>query len=186
MTEPRLAGMSTRTQWLAVAGVLGALAALLVTGIAFTGDIAPVGVGSEAPDFTATDLASGQPVALAAHRGEVVLLNIWATWCLPCEQEMPSMQRLYAELAPSGLRVVAVSVDQSSPETVRSWVEARDLTFTVLHDPSGRIQQVYQTTGVPESFVVDRDGVIVKKIIGATEWDHPAQKALFRRLLATE
>ena len=186
MTEPRLAGMSTRTQWLAVAGVLGALAALLVTGIAFTGDIAPVGVGSEAPDFTATDLASGQPAALAAHRGEVVLLNIWATWCLPCEQEMPSMQRLYAELAPSGLRVVAVSIDVGESKTVQDWAAERGLTFAIWHDPSGRIERLYQTTGVPESFVIDRHGVIVKKIIGATEWDHPAQQALIRRLLAGE
>lgn len=94
------------------------------------------------------------------------------------------MERLYEELGPQGLRVVAVSVDQADPQTVFEWTAERELSFTVLHDPSGRIQQVYQTTGVPESFVLDRDGVIVKKIIGATEWDHPAQKALFRRLLA--
>lgn len=96
------------------------------------------------------------------------------------------MERLHQEMGPQGLRVVAISVDQGDVSAVREWAAERNLSFTVLHDPSGRIQQVYQTTGVPESFVVDRQGVIVKKIIGATEWDHPAQKALFRRLLASE
>jgi thiol-disulfide isomerase/thioredoxin len=113
----------------------------------------------------------------------VVLLNIWATWCAPCEQEMPSLQRLQEELGPQGLRIAAVSIDQGSPESVRKWIDERRLTFPVLHDRSGRIQQIFQTTGVPESFVLDRDGTIVKKVIGAAEWDHPAQKALFRRLL---
>ncbi|HXV86385.1 MAG TPA: TlpA disulfide reductase family protein [Gemmatimonadales bacterium] len=175
---------SSRTQWLAVAGVIGALAALLVTGIAFTGDIAPVAAGSEAPDFSATDLASGQPVDLATYRGNVVLLNIWATYCLPCEQEMPSMERLKAELGDSGLHIVAVSIDAGDPEAVQQWATDRGLTFAIWHDPSGRVERLYQTTGVPESFVIDRHGVIVKKVIGATEWDHPAQQALIRRLLA--
>jgi peroxiredoxin len=178
--------MSSRAQWFAVAGVIGALTALLVTGLAFTGDIAPVGVGSAAPEFAAVDLASGRESSLTALRGDVVLLNIWATWCLPCEKEMPSMQRLFEELGPAGLRVVAVSIDDASPEVVQQWVTERQLSFAIWHDPSGRIERLYQTTGVPESFVIDRHGVIVKKIIGATEWDHPAQKALIERLLAGE
>ena len=96
------------------------------------------------------------------------------------------MQRLHEELGPEGLKIVAVSIDQGDAESVKRWIDERSLTFTVLHNQSGRIQQVYQTTGVPESFVLDKDGTIVKKVIGATEWDHPAQKALFRRLLAGE
>jgi peroxiredoxin len=176
--------MSTRAQWFAVAGAIGGLAALLVTGIAFTGDIAPVGVGSRAPEFSATDIAAGQASSLSAFRGDVVLLNIWATWCLPCEQEMPSMQRLYEQLGSAGLRIVAVSIDETGPDVVQQWVAERRLTFAVWHDPSGRVERLYQTTGVPESFVIDRHGVIVKKVIGPTEWDHPAQQALIRRLLA--
>jgi peroxiredoxin len=80
-----------------------------------------------------------------------------------------------------------VSVDQVlDAEAVRRWTEERGFTFTILQDRSGRIQQTYQTTGEPESFVLDKRGVIVKKVIGAIAWDHPAQKALFRRLLAAE
>ncbi|HWP35984.1 MAG TPA: TlpA disulfide reductase family protein [Gemmatimonadales bacterium] len=178
--------MSTRAQWLAVGGIIGGLAALLATGVAFTGDLASVSVGAEAPDFTAVDLQTGEQASLASHRGEVILLNVWATWCLPCEKEMPSMQRLYDQLGPQGLRVIAVSIDDAAPDAVREWIAERNLTFPVWHDQSGRIERLYQTTGVPESFVIDRHGVIVKKVIGATEWDHPAQQALIKRLLAGE
>ena len=96
------------------------------------------------------------------------------------------MERLFQELGPSGLRVVAVSVDVGDAAAVRQWAADRGLSFAIWHDPSGRVERLYQTTGVPESFVIDRHGVIVKKIIGATEWDHPAQQTLIRRLLAGE
>jgi peroxiredoxin len=175
--------MTERAQWLAVAAVVGLLALLLAAAVIFTGEVRVVGVGSEAPDFRAVDLKSGETATLARYRGDVVLLNVWATWCLPCEQEMPSMERLHRELGPEGLRVVAVSVDAGSGEPVLEWVRKRELTFDIWHDPRGQIQGIYHTTGVPESFVIDRHGVIVKKVIGASEWDHPAQKALFRRLL---
>jgi peroxiredoxin len=171
---------------LVVGGIIGGLAALLAAGVAFTGDLASVSVGAEAPDFTAVDITTGEQASLASHRGDVILLNVWATWCLPCEQEMPSMQRLYRQLGPQGLRVIAVSIDDAAPDVVRAWITERSLTFPVWHDRSGRIERLYQTTGVPESFVIDRHGVIVKKVIGATEWDHPAQQALIRRLLAGE
>jgi peroxiredoxin len=178
--------MASRGQWIAVGVVLGVIGFALGAALLLTPEITRIEPGTRAPDYRVFGVTSPDTVTIRDFRGEVVLLNVWATWCAPCEQEMPSMERLHQEMGPQGLRVVAVSVDQAPPETVRSWIEERSLTFTVLHDPSGRIQQVYQTTGVPESFVVDRDGVIVKKIIGATEWDHPAQKALFRRLLGAD
>jgi len=178
--------MASRGQWIAVGVVLGVIGFAIGAALLLTPEITRIEPGTHAPAYTVFGITTPDTVDIRDFRGEVVLLNVWATWCGPCEQEMPSMERLYQEMGPQGLRVVAVSVDQADPETVGAWVQERDLSFTVLHDPSGRIQQVYQTTGVPESFVVDREGVIVKKIIGATEWDHPAQKALFRRLLASE
>lgn len=174
--------MSNRAQWIMVAGVIVGLGALLAAGVAFTGDAAGARLGSAAPAFTATDLETGEPASLSRYEGQVILLNIWATWCLPCEQEMPSMQRLYDELGPRGLRIIAVSIDSGDPEAVRTWATERKLTFDIWHDPSARIERLYQTTGVPENFVIDRHGVIVKKA-WATEWDHPTQKALFERLL---
>jgi peroxiredoxin len=177
--------MASRGQWIAVGVVLGVIGFGIGAALLLTPEITRIEPGTRAPDYAVYTL-DGDTVAIRDFRGEVVLLNVWATWCAPCEQEMPSMERLQQELGDQGFRVVAVSVDQADATTVRDWVAERNLSFTVLHDPSGRIQQVYQTTGVPESFVLDRDGVIVKKIIGATEWDHPAQKALFRRLLGDQ
>jgi len=176
--------MTKRGQWFAVGAVLLAIGGLLGAGLALSGDLAPVSVGSEAPDFRAVDLATGDSAGLAEYQGEVVLLNIWATWCAPCEQEMPSMERLHQELGAQGIKVVAVSVDEGDAEGVRRWAAERQLSFRILQDRTRGIERIYQTTGVPESFVIDSHGVIVKKVIGAAEWDHPAQKALFRRLLA--
>jgi len=178
--------MTQRGQWIFVLAFVGSLVAALIVGMALTPSLKPVGVESRAPDFSAVDVRSGEAVAFDAFEGEVVLLNIWATWCTPCVREMPSIQRLYDQLAPHGLEVVAVSVDNDDTEAVRQWVEERGLTFDVLHDRAARIERAYQTTGVPESFVIDRQGVIVKKVIGAAEWDHPTQVNLLRRLLGID
>lgn len=178
--------MASRGQWVAVGVVIGVIGFGVGAALLLTPEITRIEPGTRAPNYQVFGVTSNDTVNVSDYRGEVVLLNVWATWCGPCEQEMPSMERLHQELGPQGLRVVAISVDQGDVSAVREWAAEHNLSFTVLHDPSGRIQQVYQTTGVPESFVIDRQGVIVKKIIGATEWDHPAQKALFRRLLDSE
>src|SRR5574341_1175341 len=176
--------MTNRGQWIAVGGVLAAVAAVLGAALAMSGDLAPVSVGNQAPAFGAVTLAKGDSVRLDRFAGDVVLLNIWATWCAPCEQEMPSIQRLYQDMSAEGLKIVSVSVDDDQPEAVRKWLADRKLTFEVFQDKSHAIERIYQTTGIPESFVIDRHGVIVKKVIGPVEWDSPAQKALFRRLLS--
>jgi cytochrome c biogenesis protein CcmG/thiol:disulfide interchange protein DsbE len=172
-------------------GVVGVLALLLGAGWMARGRFLPVEVGTRAPSFPATDL-QGRPVRLEDLRGQVVLLNIWATWCGPCRDEMPSMERLHRELGPKGLKIIAVSVD-AAPGAVSSdgreggdvaeFARQLGLTFTIWHDPSGEIQRMYRTTGVPESFVIDRNGVIQKKVIGATEWDTGSHPELIRRLL---
>src|SRR5688500_18029113 len=182
---------SNRRQWIIVGVVVALLAGLVGAGWLARGRFLPVEVGSTAPEVTATDLR-GRPVRLSQLRGEVVLLNIWATWCGPCQQEMPSMERLYRTLRPEGLRMVAVSIDaragQPDPDgrpggDVAAFTREFGLSFDIWQDPSGAITRDYRTTGVPESFLVDKRGKIVKKVIGATEWDDPATVALIRRLL---
>ena len=126
---------------------------------------------------------AGRALSLADFRGKVVLLNIWATWCPPCKIEMPSMERLHQKLAGTDFQLVAVSVDEEDSSVVNKFVKEYGLTFPVLHNQDGSIRQIYQTTGVPESFVIDRDGVIVKKVIGAADWDAPVNENLIRRLL---
>ena len=178
-------------QWLAVSVIGLVLAGLVGLGWMVKDRFLPVEVGTEAPDFTARDMA-GRPVSLGQLSGEVVLLNIWATWCPPCREEMPSMERLHRQLSRNGLRVVAVSIDAAPGQTdasgypggdVQEFVREMGLSFDIWRDPAGRIQQTYRTTGVPESFVIDRDGTIVKKVIGGTEWDSAPNLDLFRRLL---
>jgi len=143
-------------------------------------------LGQPAPDFTAELISTRHPVSLAKDfKGQVILLNIWATWCAPCEAEMPEIQKLYDELKPFGLRILAVSVDeQVDSDGVKQWADGHHLTFDILHDPTLEIERRYRTIGVPESFVIDAQGRVVKRVTGyVLKWDAPAQKALFRRLL---
>jgi cytochrome c biogenesis protein CcmG/thiol:disulfide interchange protein DsbE len=183
--------MTDRQQWTVVAG----LVTTAVFGVALAVKLRPqmslIEVGSRAPEVRATDLRTGRPAALSEYRGKVVLLNVWATWCPPCRVEMPSMERLHQKLVGTDFRIVAVSVDGDpfhpedveGPSEIMAFVNGMGLTFDILHDPSGAIRTSYQTTGVPESFLLDRDGVIVKKVIGAAEWDGPVNEAIIRRLL---
>jgi peroxiredoxin len=147
-------------------------------------ETARVEVGAKAPDIDVVNLASGDTVDLRdQYKGKVTLLNIWATWCVPCRQEMPSMQKAYARLKDDGFAIAAVSIDEGGPEDVLAFAREFGLTFDILHDRSGRISTLYQTTGVPESFLLDKDGVIIKRVIGAHDWSSPANIALIERLL---
>jgi peroxiredoxin len=171
-------------QWtflgLIVAGVAAGATILTKVG----GEVAPVEVGATAPDFRALDLATGDSVGLhERYRGKVTLLNIWATWCVPCKIEMPAMQALYDSLAPRGFAIAAVSIDEGSPEDVIAFGRSLDLSFDLLLDRSTKVSQIYQTTGVPESFLLDRRGVIVKRVIGPQDWSSKANRALVERLL---
>jgi cytochrome c biogenesis protein CcmG, thiol:disulfide interchange protein DsbE len=173
-----------KKQWLIVAAIVGILVSGAILGLKLAPDIFPVEVGARAPSFTAVDLATGDTVTMDDLRGQVVLLNIWATWCAPCREEMPSMQRLHQELGPEGLRIIAVSIDEADSSAVTAFQREFRLTFPIWHDRSRAIERIYQTTGVPESFVVDRSGRIQKRVIGAAAWDAPVNKSLIRRLLA--
>lgn len=171
-------------QWIFVGLVVAGVAAGATIMTKVGSEVAPVEVGATAPQFHAIDLATGDSVSLRErYRGKVTLVNIWATWCVPCRVEMPAMQQLYDSLAPRGFAIAAVSIDEGSPEDVLAFGRELDLSFDLLQDRSTKIQQMYQTTGVPESFLLDRHGVIVKRIIGAHDWNSPANRALVERLL---
>jgi peroxiredoxin len=148
--------------------------------------VAPSGVeiNRQAPDFKVMDLATRDTVSLEDYRGSVTLVNIWATWCVPCREEMPSMQTLYDSLADRGFRIAAISIDEGGPEDVVAFAQQLGLTFDILHDRSGTVERLYQTTGVPESFLLDRRGILVKRVIGAHDWSSPANRSTVERLLA--
>lgn len=177
--------MTARRQWQIVTGVVVALAVALWGATRFLGDeLYHVTVGSEAPAFTASTIdGTPRPRGLADYEGRVVLLNVWATWCPPCREEMPSMQALYDDFGPRGFRIVAVSIDEAgAQQKVRDFVREFGITFDVLHDPEGEIQRTYATTGVPENFVIGADGVVRKKAY-AQNWNSPENRALVARLL---
>lgn len=175
--------MTNRRQWTLIAGIVMTVVFGAALAIKLRPELALIEVGSRAPAFGAVDLRANRPVSLADYRGQVVLVNVWATWCAPCRAEMPSMERVHRKLAGTDFRILAVSVDQEGGDVVMAFVNELGLTFDILHDQAGTIQGIYQTTGVPESFLLDRDGTIMKKVIGATEWDGPVNEALIRRLL---
>ena len=171
-------------QWIFVGVVLAGLGAGAAILTRVGREVEPVAVGAHAPEFHVVDLATGDSVSLRdKYRGRVTLVNIWATWCVPCKVEMPAMERLYQSLAPRGFAIAAVSIDEGSPDDVRRFGRDLSLSFDLLQDKSGAIQQSYQTTGVPESFLLNRDGVIVKRVIGAHDWGSDANRALVERLL---
>jgi cytochrome c biogenesis protein CcmG/thiol:disulfide interchange protein DsbE len=171
-------------QWILVGVIVAGLGTGAVALAKFGPDVERVEVGARAPDFRAIDLATGDSVSFREHYdGAVTLVNIWATWCIPCRVEMPAMERVYRDLAPRGFKIAAVSIDEGSPEDVRAFGQELGLSFDMLQDRSTTIQQTYQTTGVPESFLINRNGVIVKRIIGAHDWGSQVNRALVERLL---
>jgi len=171
-------------QWWIVGIVVVAMVAGAVALVKNSPDNYGVAVGGKAPDFRVVQLATGDSISLREHyKGQVTLVNIWATWCGPCREEMPNMETAYKELAPRGFKVAAVSIDESDPASVTAFGTQMGVTFDLLQDQSGDIQRVYQTTGVPESFLLDRDGVIVKRIIGAHDWSSKVNRELIERLL---
>jgi cytochrome c biogenesis protein CcmG/thiol:disulfide interchange protein DsbE len=168
-----------------VVAIVGAGLLAGAVGLAKYGpDVQRVEVGARAPDFRAVDLATGDSVSLRErYHGAVTLVNVWATWCVPCRVEMPAMEKVYQAMAPRGFRIAAVSIDEGSPEEVQAFGRELGLSFDLLQDRSTKVQQIYQTTGVPESFLLNRDGVIVKRVIGAQDWSSAVNRALIERLL---
>ncbi|MFL5523328.1 MAG: peroxiredoxin family protein [Gemmatimonadaceae bacterium] len=171
---------------------IGALVVGIVGAVAFSAthylrhELFPVELGSKAPGFTASTLDSvPRQRTLADYRGQVLMLNVWATWCLPCRVEMPSIEALHKAYGPKGLKIVAVSIDDPGTEpAIRAFAQQYGLTFEILHDAQGKITEAYDITGYPETFIVGKDGVIRKKLMSATDWNSPDARALVERLLS--
>ncbi len=170
---------------------VGALVAGIVVVVAYGAtrylrhELFPVEVGSKAPTFRALTLDSiPKEKSLADYRGQVVMLNVWATWCLPCRVEMPSIEELHKAYGPKGLKIVAVSIDDPGTDAgIRAFAKQYGLTFEILHDPKGAITDLYDIDGYPETFIVGRDGVIRKKLMSANNWNSPEARGLVDRLL---
>jgi peroxiredoxin len=126
-------------------------------------------VGNTAPDFQARNL-QGNWDGLAGYRGQVVILNLWATWCGPCREEMPMFEELYRRYRSEGLTILAVSLDKNADHRVKRFVEQYHLSFPVLLDTDGTVERLYPTFSIPTTFVIDRAGLIVARVDGSKNW----------------
>ena len=181
----------TSGRQISIVAIAGAFLIALVVGArtVLRSELAPVGVGVEAPDFSVITLDSiPKTKTLADYRGQVVLINLWATWCAPCRVEMPAIESLHRAYAPKGLKVIAISADDPGTDAqIRDFVKQYGLTFEVLHDTGGqegKVSRDYQTSGYPETVIIGRDGIIRKKLLGAHNWNSAENRALIERLLA--
>lgn len=126
-------------------------------------------VGKAAPALTLMDM-QGKQVSLSQFKGQVVILNFWATWCPPCREEMPSMEKLYRDYKDSGLVMLAVNVEENGLQAVSAFLKQRSYSFPILLDSENVAQNTFGVFRFPESFIIDRNGVIVEKIIGGRNW----------------
>jgi cytochrome c biogenesis protein CcmG, thiol:disulfide interchange protein DsbE len=143
---------------------------LLLTFSACYGGTRPPRIGSNAPDFTVKD--SQKQITLSQFRGQVVVLNFWATWCPPCVEEMPSLVEMQREMKTKGVTVVAVSIDEDE-NAYQKFVKDHAANLLTVRDPAQKTPTLYGTHGWPETFIIDRSGVMRRKFIGPVDWTDP-------------
>ncbi len=139
-------------------------------------------VGNLAPDFNIKNLGGGS-ASLSDYRGKVVLVNFWATWCGPCKAEMPSMEALYRSHGRDDFEILAVSIDLGDETPVRSFVEDFGFTFPILLDSQFDVNDLFQVRVVPTSIVIDRNGVVTDRLLGAKDWNDPDAQAFVKELI---
>jgi cytochrome c biogenesis protein CcmG/thiol:disulfide interchange protein DsbE len=154
---------------------------LLAVTLAITGcyhGSKPAGIGVPAPDFTIKD--SDRTVGLSQFRGKVVVLNFWASWCPPCAEELPSLIQMQNEFREKGVVVLGVSVDENADD-YQKFLKDHNVSFLTVRDPGEQsargvdapTSSLYGTYKFPESYIIDRDGIIRRKLIGPVDWNQP-------------
>jgi cytochrome c biogenesis protein CcmG, thiol:disulfide interchange protein DsbE len=155
-----------------------AFAALIITTACFGGS-RPSHVGSAAKDFTVRD--SDRSVTLGQFRGQVLILNFWATWCTPCSQELPSLMDMQERLRSRGVTVLGVSIDVDN-DAYHRFLKVRNVNFLTVRDPDQKVAAMYGTAGWPETYIIDRQGVMRRKIVGPIDWDSPEMTQFLSKL----
>ena len=130
----------------------------------------PRRIGEAAPDFAVQD--SEHKVALNQFRGQVLVLNFWATWCAPCVEELPSLMNMQTRLKGNGVTVLGISIDVDG-DAYRRFLKQHDVSLLTVRDPDQKVSRVYGTTGWPETFIIDRQGVLRRKFVGPVDWTTP-------------
>lgn len=146
-----------------------ALAAIVVSAGCYSGT-RPPHVGSAAKEFSVQD--SDRKVSLDQFRGQVVVLNFWATWCPPCVEELPSLMNLQDRMRAHGVTVLGVSIDVDR-DAYHRFLRLHNINFLTIRDPEQKVAGMYGTTGWPETYIIDRQGVLRRKFVGAVDWNSP-------------
>lgn len=128
-------------------------------------------VDKPAPDFSLVD-RGGKTWTLSELKGQVVFVNFWATWCPPCREEMPAMQRLYSMMPKDKFKMLAI-LNKDNPEVADKFAAQLGITMPILDDQANNVGLKYGLTGLPETFIIDKQGVLRKKFIGPAQWDSP-------------
>jgi peroxiredoxin len=161
--------------------ILGLILAYMVQQGGHYAEVVPLEKGKPAPDFALKDM-EGRERRLSDFRGQLVFLNFWATWCPPCRDEMPSMERLHQRMQGRPFKMLAVSLDTDA-ETANRYIQQNGFTFTALVDHQQKAASLYNTTGVPETFLIGSDGTLLLKVIGPDNWSSPENVSVIERLL---
>ena len=140
----------------------------------------PVNIGDTAPDFTLPALSQSS-LSLHGFTRQVVVLNFWATWCPPCVEETPSLEKFYEQMRPRGVTVVGVSVDQDEA-ALQAFAAKQHISFSILRDPDQSVANRYGTFKFPETYIIDQEGKVAEKLIGAVDWQDPRLVAFVREL----
>jgi cytochrome c biogenesis protein CcmG/thiol:disulfide interchange protein DsbE len=155
----------------------GVLAILVASGC-YTGT-RPPHVGATAKDFTLQD--SDRKVSLDQFRGQVLVLNFWATWCPPCVEELPSLMTLQERLRGRGITVLGVSIDVDD-DAYHRFLKLHNINFLTVRDPDEKVAHMYGTSGWPETYIIDRQGVMRRKFVGPVDWNSPEVIQFLSRL----
>jgi len=180
---PAAGSPPARRRWVVRLGGLAILA--LAFGVVWlqSAKYEPLVVGMQAPDFSLPDL-EGKKRQLSDYRGKVVFLNFWATWCKPCKEEMPSMEALWENFKNEGFVMLAVSMDRvTTQKDIPPFIESLKLTFPILTDSWGQTDKRYKLMGVPETYLIDQNGILREKIIGPRDWTSRENMDVIVRLL---
>jgi cytochrome c biogenesis protein CcmG, thiol:disulfide interchange protein DsbE len=128
----------------------------------------PPRIGAVAPDFTVQD--ADHAVTLSQYRGQIVVLNFWATWCPPCVEEMPSLITMSQRMKDKGVTVLGVSIDVDA-DAYQRFLKDHGVSFTTVRDPDQKSSRLYGTSGWPETYIIDRNGIVRRKFIGPVDWN---------------
>lgn len=145
-----------------------------------------LGAGDQAPNFSLPDIAR-EKHTLEEYRGDVVALHFWATWCDVCLVEMPAIESFYRKYKDRDFKVVSILEDEHDAEAkLQAFMTRSQITFPVLFDPLGKVAGEYQSYGVPETFFIDRNGVVLKRVTGGIDWSGDANRTYIESLLKNE